>query len=274
MTTRFLYVPLFLSAMAVSASAIPLTQSMDLLGNRAFDGWTTANLTAPSNPGFGSFPGTGVWPSAIQSGTTHATYGNGDAGLYKVKNPAGGGPYPATGSIYFGGFSGDINNEGGTLAVYDANPIANLKTVVFQVVFGEAWTYDFFNDAAPVLKVNGVTVNGGVAGSLPTGTAVDLTYRETLVREYNGTIEMPTGMEDLYNNLHAFQYDLSGFAAPITSFSLEFTGVQHSQLYALQLDQSDAFMSTTAWQPVPEPATIAALTLGVGALLRRRNKKQ
>lgn len=267
-----LYVPLLtLGLAATTFAAPPTTQEMDLLGNRQFDGWSTSALVGSSNPGFGGFPGSGAWPRAITSETVHGTYGNGDAGLYKVKNGAGGGPYPAGGSIYYGGFSGDTNVDGGTLATYDTTPIANLKTVVFQVVIGEAWTYDLWNHAAPVLKVNGGTVtNGNLATS---GESVAFAYSDILERQHNGTVTMPSGEEDVYINLRAYQWDLSSIVDPITSFSIEFTGVQHAQLYALQLDQSDAFMNYAAWQqPVPEPATIVALSAGALALMRRRKK--
>ncbi len=79
-----------------------------------------------SESGYGTFPGSGNWPAPIQSNV------GGDATLNKTANGAGGGPYPASGSIYFGGFSGDQNVNGGTLAVTDNSPVANLQTVVFQ----------------------------------------------------------------------------------------------------------------------------------------------
>ncbi len=268
-----LYVPLLTLGLAATTFAVPTTREMDLLGNRQFDGWATSAIIGSANSGFSGFPGSGVWPRAITSQTVHGIHGDGDAGLYKAKNGTGGGPYPAGGSIYFGGFSGDINNDGGTLAVYDSTPIVNVKTVTFQFVIGEAWTYDLWNRADPILKVNGVATNGGAGGALPTGTPVALTYSEVLEREFNGTVEMPSGTENLYNNLRAYQWDLSSIVDPITSFSIEFTGVQHAQLYALQLDQSDAFMNYAAWQqPVPEPATIVALSAGALALMRRRKK--
>lgn len=241
--------------LTASAQYVPTAYFVDpaLPGSTQFDKWTA--LTAGSNPGYPGFPGSGAWPGPIGSNAP----GSGDAGLLKTANGTGGAPYPAGGSIYYGGFSGDINNNGGRLAVQDATPVANLANVVFQLDIGEAWTYDFYNDVLPTLSYN-----GGAQNIAPTANflleAVD-----------NGTVTMPTGEETVYINTHLLQWDLSAIGDAITSFSVEFNGVQHAQLYGLQLDQSDEFV---AYAPVPEPTTLslAALT-GVGMLAIRRRRR-
>ena len=245
---KFIYLTL-LTGLSLTLNLTATPVGIPLTGNTQTDDWSNSSLTAAANPGYGSFPGSGAWPQPIASDS------GGDASLNKIANGAGGGPYPGSGSIYFGGFSGDPNVDGGTLSVTDNSPVANLQTVVFQIEIGEAWTYDFYNGVLPTLSYNGGTQN----------LVADFT---SLSQVYNGTVEMPTGDEPVYINTWALQWDLSAIEAEITSFSLTFTGVQHAQLYSMQLDQSDTFT-----QAVPEPT--AGVLIGLGAFvmtyrLRRR----
>ncbi|RYG37106.1 PEP-CTERM sorting domain-containing protein [bacterium] len=253
-------------AAVLSAAAVAPAQTANGITAPQLVQWSGASQTVQSdfwndvsgsaNPGRGSFPGTGAWSAPIESNI------GGDAKLSKVSNGTGGGPYAASQSIYFGGFSGDVNNNGGTLAVSDFTPVANLKTVVFQLQMGEAWTYDLWNGAAPVLSYNGGT------------QSLAATYSDVIAREFTGTVTMPSGEEPIYNNLRGYQWDLSGLSG-ITDFSISFTGVQHAQLYGLRLDQSDLAYGTPVGplpQAVPEPASMIALSLGAVAFLRRRRK--
>ncbi|EAQ81548.1 hypothetical protein DSM3645_28242 [Blastopirellula marina DSM 3645] len=209
-----------------------------LSGNTQYDEWTNNSLTIAGSPGYPGFPGSGAWPNPIGSDL------GGDATLNKTANGTGGGPYPASGSIYYGGFSGDINNNGGTLAVADATPISNLQTVSLQIQIGEAWTYDFYNEVLPTLSYN-----GGAQSVAPTTSSL-------LEQFYNGTVEMPTGPEDVFINTYLLTWDLSGIVGTIADFAVSFTGVQHAQLYTLRLDQSDQVSAT------PEPGSLALL-LGI-----------
>lgn len=229
-----------------------------LSGTTQYDGWL--GLTAGNNPGYPGFPGTAPWPGPIGSNQA----GSGDAGLLKIANGIGGAPYPASGSIYYGGFSGDVNNNGGTLAVSDNTPVANLANVVFQIQIGEAWTYDFFNHVQPTLSYN-----GGAQDIAATGSFV-------LEKFYNGTVTMPTGDEDVFINTYLLQWDLSGISGPITDFSIQFTGVQHAQLYSLRLDQSDVYIPYgDVVATTPEPSTQALMGMGFAALpLLRRIRKR
>ena len=219
-------------------------------GTTESNGWLTINSSV--FPGTGTFPGTTMW-SPLGSTT------GGDAVLRKISNGAAGGPYAASGSIYFGGFSSDINFNGGTLAAADSTPVANLANIVFQIQIGEAWTYDFYNGVLPTLSY-----------TTTSGTATNISATDwTLLEQYdNGTVSMPTGEETVYINTYALQWDLSSVTEDITGFSISFTGVQHGQLYAMQLDQSDTYV-----QAVPEPGTVLLFGAGAMVLVLRRRRR-
>ncbi len=240
-------VSIFLLALgSTTALADPIAlPDPNLSGSVQYDGWLKGSLTTAANPGFPGFPGSSVWPGPIGSSAA----GSADANLNKVANGNGGGPYPAGDSIYFGGFSADVNNQGGTLSVTDATPVSGLENVAFEIQIGEAWTYDFWNHALPTLSYN-----GGSQALAATGT-------QLLEQYFNGTVTMPTGEEPVYINSYLLQWDLSSIVGPITSFAITFTGVQHSQLYALRLDQSNQFT------PVQSPARLSWPALAVSVCL-------
>ncbi len=244
-----------LGTVFAASSAFGALTSITLPGATDTDVWPIGSLTAGPNPGYPSFPGSGAWPAPIGSAT------GGDATLNKTANGTGGGPYPASEGLYYGGFSGDANVNGGTLTVSDATPLTNLSTVVFQVEIGESWTYDFFNHELPTLSYNGGT------------QSLAATYSSLFDQQYLGTIPMPSGDEPIYRNTYALQWDLNGIADPITSFSVSFTGVQHAQLLSLQLDQSDAVLANSVLPAaVPEPSALllAGACAGLAGLRRRR----
>lgn len=219
----------------------------------------------PGLTGTGSFPGTTLWaPKASQINTVIGDAGGteGGANLTKVSNGTGGGAYAASSGIYFGGFSGDANVNGGTLAVVDSSPLAGLQNISFQVGIGEASTYDFYNHVLPTLTYT---------TSLGTVSSIVASSSSILEAVNNGTVSMPTGEEPIYINQYLLQWDLSSITQPITSFSINFTGVQHAQLYGLTLTQASGAIAA-----VPEPSTYAMLLSGmammgvVGAVRRRR----
>jgi len=184
------------------------------------------------NPGFPGFiNSTSAWPNPIQS------VEGGDGYLQKVSNGTGGGPYPATGSIYYGGFSAELNNNGGTLAVVDAAPLSGLNTVAFQIGIGEAWGYDLLQQEGML----SVSLSYTLVGDTTTYQATNdmaVIFGETVEQVYNGTVDMPTGPEDVFINLRVFQWDLSDVGGVIDTFQIGFTAVQHAQLYSLRLDQT------------------------------------
>ncbi|MBX3411598.1 MAG: PEP-CTERM sorting domain-containing protein [Pirellulales bacterium] len=238
---------------ATTAQADPMALiDPGLPGTTQYDGWASGSLTTGANPGFPGFPGTGAWPSAIGSSAP----GSGDATLMKVANGAGGGPYPGGGSIYYGGFSGDSNVNGGTLSVADSTPVSGVKNVVFQIQIGEASTYDFFNDILPTLNYN-----GGVQQLAATNNLL-------LEQFFNGTIDTPTGPEDVFINTYLLQWDLTPVGS-VTDFNIDWNGVQHVQVYALRLDQSDHYEAYA----VPEPTSIGlALMGGLGLIGARAHR--
>ena len=246
---------------------VDLASALDAAGNVSNNAWvnltTFAQNGVPGITGYPGFPGTGAWPAPIASQVNSA--GSDAAALSKVSNGNGGAPYVASGSLYFGGFSGAYNNNGGTLRVSDSTPLANLQTVAFQVGIGEAWTYDFHNGVLPTLSY---TTAAG------TTTGVAATFSSTLEAFFNGTVAMPTGEESLYINQYGLQWDLRGVSQPITSFSIDFTGVQHAQIYGMTLTQSDVFTQVVA-VPVPEPETYALMLGGLGmvVMLARRRRQ-
>lgn len=198
-------------------------------GATSFDGWN--NLTSSRLIGYGGFPGSSAWPGPIVANVT----GSGDAGLHRMAgSPTGGGPFPASESLYFGSFLQVPNALGGTLAVVDSSPLGGVKTVVFQIQIGEADGYDFHEPAGlPVLKVNGATV--GIAP----------TFERTLITRFqNGVIENPVTGEDepVYINTWGYQWNITEPGA-VTSFRIEFGAVTHAQIYEMRLDQTNVLQA-------------------------------
>ena len=201
-------------------------------GSSGSDAWV--NVNSANFFGYGGFPGNSPWPAPIGSNGT----GSGDADLSRVAgSPTGGGPFLSSSSIYFGNFSQIPNALGGTLRVSDSTPLANLKTLVFQIQIGEATGYDLYS--APALKING--------GS----SIVNPLFSGILNRFQSGTFPSPaTGLDEpVYVNTRGYQWDVSSLGA-ITSFAIDFSGVTHSQIYGLKLDQSSSVFSTAV---IPEP---------------------
>jgi len=249
MIRRFTASLLAIAVIAVSAATASATLfDLPLDGNDSTQKWTDLS---GGTLHFGSYPGTANWPSPVA-----AQSGAGTASLNKVANNGGNtsGPYPSSTGIYFGGTSTTSNVYGGTLAVSESAPVTNLQTVVLQVDIQEALGYDFYNGAAPRLYLNGSEV------------ALDATYTLKLQEVPSGTYTPPgeTEAQPLYRNTWLFQWDLSGYSS-ISSFSIEFDGVEHAYLYSLQLDQTDAAYGAAV---VPEPSTWSLLALvGFGSAI-------
>lgn len=191
---------------------------------------------------------------------------------------------PSGESLYAISFSNVTNARFGTLGLFEANPVEDLKNVVLQIEMGGANGYDFWNHSL-----------GGPTNTLPIGgldpsqyfpqmrltlgdsSTVTLTadYAELLEKGFNGTIEMPTGPggeleeQPIYINLYAFQWDLSDYE-DIESYNITWTAVEHTQTYAVRADQSDTYSQVVN---VPEPSTFVAALYGVAALATRRFRR-
>ena len=231
------------SAFALAASLLVLSVpaqaadylTFDLTGATQTDGW--ANLTAANFPGYGSFPGAAPWPAPIGSNTA----GSGDANLNKIS----GNGYPAGSSIY-APFTNTV------FQVSDGTAVANLETVVFQLQIGTAYGLDL--TSPPTLSYNG--------GS----QAIAATCSQLVSSTSNGDF----GGEPTTLNVLAYQWDLSGVAGAINSFSINWTVAPHTQTYGLKLDQGSVMDQVVA---VPEPSTYA-IAVGLGALIGFRLRRR
>ncbi len=222
-------------------------------GTSSFDGWN--NLNTATFSGYGTFPGNGAWPAPIGSNAT----GSADANLNRVAgSPTGGGPFLSSSSIYFGNRAQIANALGGTLRVSDTTPLAGLQTLIFQIQIGEVLGYDFYDPTgSPALKLNGSAV------------AVTPSFSGVLDRYQDGVFTSPeTGVDEpVYVNTWGYQWDVSTFG-PISSFTIDFSGVTHAQIYELQLDQSSQLFAAAL---IPEPSVGSLLlAAALAGCLRRK----
>ncbi|MDQ8195862.1 hypothetical protein QEH59_15620 [Coraliomargarita sp. SDUM461004] len=225
----------------------------DLGTNSAVALWD--GMSSHDHPGFPGFPG-GTWPTAIAPNSGSST-----AILEQVSAGSGGTGYPASSSLYFGGTAlGDV--DGGVVRVYDASPVDDLNTVIFQLQMGEVFSFDFFQGQMPTLSYSG---ESGTVESL------DADFQSIF-----GDISSPGygPYIDASVYTYGFQWDLSTVSEDITDFWITMNPVQHAQIYGMQLDQGDLVAhSSLLPTAVPEPATgliyLSALLAGV-ALRRPR----
>jgi autotransporter-associated beta strand protein len=191
----------------------------------------------PGNAGGGMFPGMTMWDPYKSQFWTSATRGD----LIKTANGTGGGPYPAGSSIYYGGASPVANTNGGSLAV-KGHAVPAVKTVTFQISIGEAYGYSLWDadsdglgpEDMPKLKL--YDEEGEHLGT------ISAAHAEVVKKAYSGSMEMPPGSgldEDIYINTFGLQWNLGGIEDAIGSFQVDWTGVQHAQLWSLRLDQTD-----------------------------------
>jgi hypothetical protein len=236
--------------MTILAVALSNAQIIDVNfgtgGTNRSSGWVGVNNQ--NYTGYGSFPGSAPWPSPIRAnqGITNPTL-NRTAG-----SPSGGGPFLATDSIYFGSFSQVPNALGGTLRLSDTNPLSNLRTVVFQIQIGEALGFDFFSPSGfPKLSLNG-------------GTSTFASFTNLVNRYQNGVFPSPeTGQDEpVYVNTWAYQWNLG--STPATSYNIDFSGVTHSQVYALRLDTTSLVYNTPV---IPEPSVLGYIFFALVAFL-------
>lgn len=217
------------------------------IGSTSSDGWN--NLTIGNFSGFGNFPGRANWPSSIQANVP----GSGDARLWRIAGAPrnDGGPYPAGEGLYFGNTTQFINDPGGILEIEDSTPVAGLRTVVLQFKIMEAMGHDFvLPSGLPQLFLNGGS--SGVSAGYP---------RLLVARYQDGDFPSPeTGqLEPLYVNTVVFQWDLPP-STTATSFRIRFSGVTHSRIFEMRLDQTSVLQTQQVFHEIP-----ALRLLSIGA---------
>ncbi|MBB5352716.1 hypothetical protein HNR46_002964 [Haloferula luteola] len=205
-------------------------------------------LSQSTLSGYGTYPGATAWPAPISPQSGDAT-----PEFDKVSGNA----YPASSSIYLGGFSSTPNADGASFAISESSPVSGLQTLVFQIQIGEAFGYDFKDGIEPVLSYT--TASGTV-----TGLAADFSV------VYDAFQNGEMSGEPVYVNTYALQWDLSGVSEAISGFSITFDGVQHATLYGMRLDQGSDAANSLLPVTVPEPAAALLSGLGMLAWLRRR----
>lgn len=237
----------FVAILSFSLNAQAEFINPSLPGTTQQDDWKV--LTAGNYPGYPDAFLATPWSTPITANTP------GSAALNKTSGT--GSPFHS--SLYSGGFNSTPNTFGGGFVLSDSAPVAGLETVLFQIEIGEAFGFDFWNEAFPTLSYN----EGTQALVAPIFALIS--------SEFAGTFPNPEGGEDLpiFINTWGFQWDLSGISEPITSFEINWSVVQHSQTYDLQLNQGDTFAMA-----IPEPSSLALLigALGVGGFFAVRRR--
>ncbi|MES2708476.1 MAG: hypothetical protein V4726_17925 [Verrucomicrobiota bacterium] len=176
------------------------------------------------------------WPAPITSNLPESS----GAELNRI----GPGAIPASSSIY--GY--------GTFEVGAGAVLPDLETVVLQFEIGEGqWSgqrLDF--SVLPALSFNG--------GSQAIAPAVSLQLSETLLGNF--------GPDQIIINHWLFQWDLSEIRAAVTDFSLKYSVVDHTQQYAMRMDQGNSFVAVT----VPEPSAGMLLAGTLLPMISRRKR--
>jgi hypothetical protein len=192
------------------------------------------------------------------------------------------GPTPATDGLYSLAFDNEPNSLGGKLGVFEANPLAALKTVVFQLEIGGANEYDLVGNLLTGLNVGPLdSFSGNISLTLTlqdnTQQTLSAHYVSLITQGQTDERDLPIGpggelvTSPIYANLYGFQWDLSSYTN-IASFYISFEMVEHSTVFAMQLNQSDVFA-----QVIPEPSTWAMAASGLAMMAiygsRRRRAK-
>lgn len=242
-----IFLPLFAFVVIANAQIIDVNFSGG--GSKSYSAWS--NVNAFNYSGYGSFPGSQPWPSPIR-----ATEGSTNSTLNRVAgSPTGGGPFLASESIYFGNFAQVPNALGGTLRLSNSLSLTNLRTLVFQIQIGEALGYDFFEPSGlPRLTLNGFT-----------NFSTFSTFTNLVTRFQNGIFPSPeTGKDEpVWINTLAYQWNITN-ASSITNYHIDFSGVTHSQIYAMRWDGTTVLQSTPV---IPEPSIYGLLLLAFGIII-------
>lgn len=210
-------------------------------GQTVFDGWFNINASNYSPMFYGFYPGSSMWTRAMMPNLTSSR----GSTLTKIANGPNGGAYPASESLYFGGFTTVPNTLGGTLRV-NGNVLTGVKTIVFQIEIGEVYGRDFHEPSGhPKLIVNG-------------STQIQPSYI-TVVNRYedpDGQGTNPVG-EPVYITTYAYQWNLN---QSVFAFAIDFSAVEHCQIYEMRLDQTTIFQSQNVFEPALKLLSVGSAT--------------
>lgn len=223
-----------LSALFALSTPVFAAINLTLDGTTESGVWTGLNSTSHT-AGMG-FPthgtSTNPWPNAIpaNSGSSAGT----------TLNKVSGSGYFASSSLYDAGLAG-------TFQLADSGPQASLATIVFQADLGGSFA------TGPVLNIN-----GGMQALVPDYFA---TSPGSYLFSFGGPPEPTTN--------RAWQWDLSGFGDPISSYEILWSSANGAHLtqYQYNLATSDTFT-----RAIPEPGTglLGFAALGLTLIRRRR----
>lgn len=228
-TMKYFALTTALTLSCAATQTLAAISAPGLTGSMAYDEWD--DLTGAAFPGYGSYFTAGnPWPAPMGSNAV----GSGDAEFNKTS----GSGYAAGGSMY--------SPSGGSFTVSDLTALGGVETVAMQVVMGLSPTAD------PSLTANG---NQAVAllGSVNAGEF------------FVGQVDTGQGLVDVFAQTMLYQWDLTSIVDPVTDFSIAFDVPAHAQIYAIRLDQADAFTAL-----VPEPTALASIGLLTMVSARRR----
>jgi len=244
MTLRYLFAIL---ALGVAGTTLLPAQTLPFIdpnfsGITQYDGWENLNAVAYPPPTYPHYTSTD--PFSIASNQP----GSNGAMLNKVSG-AGGPMDPDLGNyIYvFGGMSSDATVTTASFSITDSAVVSGLQNVFLQTMMVGASTLpggeymEFSNGIFPVLNYN-----GGIQNLVATNTF------------YFGEIDVEgIGFGDGTIFHRGFQWDLSGILDPVTSIEITWNNSPHSQIYGVQLDQSDTY------SVIPEPSVFALVFLAL-----------
>lgn len=239
---KHLYIKLLVIALVLGTSSLQ-SQIIDpeLTGNTFTDGWQNlTNLNLPRVTG--RFPGSASWTAPIAANQVGSN---------------GGGQYVKTSGNGFASGSGIYSpfvNSG--FSVSSGAPLAGLDTIVLQVYASTG------EQGIGILVPPSLNLNGGSQAFVATDFAL-------VYSVFGGEFDPDgNGLVSFFNNVYAYQWDVSSFVGSISSFQINYDVRSHSTTYGLRLDQSDVYT-----QVIPEPTTAVLLGgVSLAALLLKRRR--